>query len=180
MEEFVAPEYNQVHQEQIVAGETTENRVKIPAVQEQVIFRGVPQVPIVERIQEQIVEPIEVLPHERVQQHTTKQIVHVPVTQIQEQSAVTGLVNPQIPITTVETSGRWFISSLERLCRTRVQPSPSGTICCNTTGSSYRSGNSIRLKFWLWRGSKNKLWRPSRWFHKIVFNSAPLHRLCKS
>ena len=103
-EEFDAPVYNQIHQEQIVAGETTHNTVESPAVQERVIVQEIPQLPFVERIQEQVVVTIEVLPHERVQQHTAKQIVHVPVIQIQEQSAVTGLVNPQMPITTVETS----------------------------------------------------------------------------
>ena len=36
-DEFTAPVYNQVHQEQIVAGETTPNIVEIPVVQEQVI-----------------------------------------------------------------------------------------------------------------------------------------------
>ena len=55
-----------------------------------------------ERTQEQIVELLEVLLQERVQQHTAKQIVHVPVPQIQEQSAVT--VNSQFPITAVEAS----------------------------------------------------------------------------
>ena len=45
-----------------------------------------------ERLQEQIVEPIEVLPHERVQQFTAEQIVHMPVPQTQEQSAVTDAV----------------------------------------------------------------------------------------
>ena len=55
-----------------------------------------------ERILEQIVEPIEVLPHERVIQRTSKQIVHVPVPQIQEQSIVTGLMNPQFSTSAVE------------------------------------------------------------------------------
>ena len=45
---------------------------------------------IVEQIQEQFVEPIEVLPHERVTQRTSKQIVYVPVLKVEEQSAVTG------------------------------------------------------------------------------------------
>ena len=51
-----------------------------------------PQVQVVERTQEQIVEPIEVLPHERVQQFTAEHIVHMPDPQIQEQSAVTDAV----------------------------------------------------------------------------------------
>ena len=68
--------------------------------QVQAIVQEIPEVPVVEWIQEQIVETIEVLPQERVKQHTAKQFVHVPVPQIQEQSAVTDLVNPQISITT--------------------------------------------------------------------------------
>ena len=55
-EEFTAPVYNQVHQEQIVAAEMTLNIVENSAVQEQVIVQEIPQVPIVERIQEQIVD----------------------------------------------------------------------------------------------------------------------------
>ena len=47
---------------------------------------------------------METIEQERVKQRTAKQIVHVPVPQIQEQSAVTGLVNPQISITAVEAS----------------------------------------------------------------------------
>ena len=58
LEEFAAPVYNQVHQEQIVAGETTQNTVEIPTVQEQVIVQEIPEVQVVERIQEQIVETI--------------------------------------------------------------------------------------------------------------------------
>ena len=54
-----------------------------------------------ERILEQIVEHIEMLPHKRVKQHTAKQIVLVPVHQIQEQSTVTCLVNSLFPITSV-------------------------------------------------------------------------------
>ena len=44
------------------------------------------------------------LPHERTQQHTAIQIVHVPVPQIQKQSAVTDLLNSQFSITAVEAS----------------------------------------------------------------------------
>ena len=49
-EEFTEPVYNQVHQEQIVAGKVTQNIIENSAVQEQVI---VPEIPlVVERIQE--------------------------------------------------------------------------------------------------------------------------------
>ena len=44
------------------------------------------------------------LPHERVQQHTALQIVHMPVPQIQKLSAVPDLVNPQISTTSLEAS----------------------------------------------------------------------------
>ena len=53
LEEFTEPVYNQVYQEQIVAGEMTQNITENSAVQEQVIVPEIP--PVVERIQEQIV-----------------------------------------------------------------------------------------------------------------------------
>ena len=59
-EEFPEPVYNQVHQEQMVAGEMTQNIIENSAVQEHAIVREIPVV--VERIQEQIVETIDVTP----------------------------------------------------------------------------------------------------------------------
>ena len=53
-EEFDAPVYNRILQEQIVAGEMTQHRVENPSVQEQVIIQEIPQVSIGERIQERI------------------------------------------------------------------------------------------------------------------------------
>ena len=50
-EEFTAPVYDQIHQEQIVAGEMTPNFVENPAVQEQVIIQEIPPVSIVEWMQ---------------------------------------------------------------------------------------------------------------------------------
>ena len=47
LEEFDEPVYNQIHQEQIAAGETTQNTVENPAVQEQVVVQEIPQVSIV-------------------------------------------------------------------------------------------------------------------------------------
>ena len=44
----------------------------------QAIVQETSEVPVVEWIQEQIVETIEVIPQERVKQRTAKQIVHVP------------------------------------------------------------------------------------------------------
>ena len=88
-EEFSAPVYNQVNQEQIAAGETTENIAEIPVVEEQVNIQDIPHAPqvvdssppledfavqpyvplhefpevqVAERIQEQIIEPIDVTP----------------------------------------------------------------------------------------------------------------------
>ena len=49
------PVYNHIHQEQIVAGETNQNILEKPAVQEKVIVQEILQVSIVERIQKQIV-----------------------------------------------------------------------------------------------------------------------------
>ena len=51
LEEFTEPVYNQVHQEQIAAGETTEK-------QEEVIVQEILEVQVLERIQEQTEEPI--------------------------------------------------------------------------------------------------------------------------
>ena len=44
-EELDAPVYDQIHQEQSVAGETTQNTFQNPAVQEQVMFQEIPQAP---------------------------------------------------------------------------------------------------------------------------------------
>ena len=44
VEEFSAPVYDHVHQEQFAAGDITENLVEIPVVQEQVIVQAIPQV----------------------------------------------------------------------------------------------------------------------------------------
>ena len=55
MDESDAPVYHQVRQEQIAAGQTTQDTVDIPTVQEQVTVQGIPVVQVVEQIQEQIV-----------------------------------------------------------------------------------------------------------------------------
>ena len=90
-DDFAASVYNQVNQEQIVT-----------AMQTQVIDQKIPEFPVVEWIQEQISGTIDVIPQESATQRTTKQIVHVPVHQIQEQSTVTSLVNPQFSTSAVE------------------------------------------------------------------------------
>ena len=56
LDEFDAPVYNRIHQEQIVAGMTIQHRDENPAVQEHVIVQEIPQVPVAERIQDQIVD----------------------------------------------------------------------------------------------------------------------------
>ena len=84
--------YNQVHQQQIGAKETTKNTVEIPTVH--VSALEIPEVQIVERIQEQIVVIIEVGPQEPVQQRTVEQIGDVPVPQIQEQNEEVVIVIP--------------------------------------------------------------------------------------
>ena len=134
LEDFAARMYNQVHQEQIV--ETIQQQTivqEIPelqvveriqeqivqTIQQQTIAQEIPELQVVERIQEQIVEIIEVLPQERVQQHTTIQTVHVPVPQIQEQSAVTGLVNSQFLLLLLRLHRSLVRFSLGRVCRTR-------------------------------------------------------------
>ena len=75
LDESDAVVYHQVRQEQIAAGETTQNIVDIPTVQEQVIVQGIPEVQVVEQIQEEIVEAIKVNPLERVQQRAVEQSV---------------------------------------------------------------------------------------------------------
>ena len=88
--------YHQVRQEQIAAGETTQNIVDIPTVQEQVIVQEDPMVQFMERIQEQIVETIKEVPQERVQQRTVEQFVRVPVPQTQEQVIVKEIPEVQV------------------------------------------------------------------------------------
>ena len=44
--------YNKTHQEQIAARETTENIAEIPVVHEQVTVQEIPEVSVVERLQE--------------------------------------------------------------------------------------------------------------------------------
>ena len=91
--EFASTVHNQVHQQKIGAKETTQNIVEIPTVQVNAL--EIPEVQIVERIQEQIVVIIKVGPQERVQQRTVGQIGDVPVPQIQEQIEEVVTVNPK-------------------------------------------------------------------------------------
>ena len=120
LEDVAAREYNQVHQEQIV-----------PTVQPHVTFQEIPEVQVVEQIQEQIVEPIEVLPQERVQLHTAIQIMDVPVLHIQEQSA--GTVNSQFPITAVEASQVVDSYSLSEEFAAPAEVTTLNTSCTSTS-----------------------------------------------
>ena len=85
VEEFTEPVYNQVNQEQIVAGVMILNIVEKTVVQEQAIVQNNSDLQVMERTQEQIVDTTKEVPQERVQQGTVEQIVRVPVPQIQEQ-----------------------------------------------------------------------------------------------
>ena len=57
--EFGAPVYDQIHQEQIVAGEMTPNTIENPAVQEKVIVQEIPQAPqvVVHFLQKSMLHP---------------------------------------------------------------------------------------------------------------------------
>jgi len=127
-------------------------------------FQEIPQVQVVERIQEQIVDPIEVLPHERVQQFTTKQIVHMPVPQTQEESAVTDLMNPPISITAVEVVDSFSVSEevatladMTTLNTSSTSTSSSAHVCnCEETTSRDRLDALASLTHAL---SSSLLWR---------------------
>ena len=123
--------YNQVHQEQIVAGEMTLNIVEHPVVQEQVIVQENSELQVMERIQEQIVETTKEVPRERVQQRTVEQFVRMLVPQMQEQVIVQEI--PQA----VDS-----FPLLAEFVAPDGQPSPSGTNCCDNTTTYSFSRNS--------------------------------------
>ena len=81
---------------------TTQQRVENPAVQEQVIVPEIPQAPqvqIVERIQEQIVEPIDVLaPAVTYAAHSQQLPSIIKAIATGVNLDMTGLVNPQFSI----------------------------------------------------------------------------------
>ena len=58
LEEFTEPVYNQVHQEQIAAVQTTENIAEIPVVQEQVVIQEIPDVIVPLPPIEEFTEPV--------------------------------------------------------------------------------------------------------------------------
>merc|ERR1712136_442617 len=62
LEEFTKPVFNQIHQEQIAAGETTMSTAEIPVVKEQVIVQEIPEVvappPPVEEFTEPVYNPV--------------------------------------------------------------------------------------------------------------------------
>ena len=78
LKEFAGPMYNQIHQEQIAAGETTENIAEIPVEEEQVIVQEIPEVvgplppideptePVYNQVhQEQLVASLQNIIHEK-------------------------------------------------------------------------------------------------------------------
>ena len=117
-----------------------------------VVVQEVPDVQVVERIQDPIVEPIEPLLHEHVQLHTAIQIVHVSVPRIQQipqehlperiaEQIVPERIEEQIgetievlqrSITAVEVSVPQVDSSRPSLSKQQypVQPRPPGTARC--------------------------------------------------
>ena len=111
--------YRQIHQEQIVAGMTTQHKVENPAVQEQVIVQEIPltpQVQIVERIQEQIVEPIDVQAPAVTSAAPSQQLPSIIEAVTNDvKFDITGLVNPQISITFVEAYVPQVVGSLPPL-----------------------------------------------------------------
>ena len=115
-DEFDAPVYSQIHQEQTVAGMTTQHRVENPAVQEEVIVQEIPQAPqvqIVERRQEQIVEPIDVLaPAVTYAAHSQQLPSIIKAVATGVNLDMTGLVNPQFSIAGVEVSAPQAVGSL--------------------------------------------------------------------
>ena len=70
--------------------------VENPTVSEQVVVSKIPEVPSMERIQEQIVESIKEVPQERVQQRTVEQNVCMSVPIVQEQMHVQEIPGTQI------------------------------------------------------------------------------------
>ena len=142
VEEFDAPVYKQIHQEQIVAGMTTQHRIENPAVQDQVIVQEIPEV--VEGIQERILDPIEVLPHEHVQQQSALQIVHMPVPQIQKSSAVPDLVNPQSSTTSLEASQVQVAERIQEQIVEAIDVTPQASqMALNTSSTSTSSSAPV-------------------------------------
>ena len=136
-----------IHQEQVVAGITTQQRVENPAVQEQVIVPEIPQAPqvqIAERIQEQIAEPIDVQSLAVTYAAHSQQlpsIIKAVATGVNLD--MTSLVNPQFSIAGVEVSAPQVSGSLPPCAR--VQPSPSGTYCCKGDDPEH-CGNPLLCK----------------------------------
>ena len=160
-EEFIARVYNQVHQEQNVAGEMTLN-----TVQEQVTVQEIPQVSIVVRIQEQIADitglvnpqfsfsaveasapqvvgslpPFEEFDAPVCSKIHQEQIFAEETTQNTYENLA--LQEQVISGNSSGSTGCRFISSLGRCCGTRVQPSPSGINRCDSTAACSFSRNS--------------------------------------
>ena len=96
-----------------------EYAVENPTVSEQVVVSKIPEVPSMERIQEQIVESIKEVPQERVQQRTIEQIARVSVPTVQEQTIVQEILGTQV----VERIQKQIVETIpqERVQRTVEQ-----------------------------------------------------------
>ena len=90
-EVFAAPVFDQVHQEQLAAGEITENIAKIPVVQEQVLVKAIPRfvvsLPPVDEFTAYVARRpsplVEVRPSVRAQRHVVEQLADIaPMVQI--------------------------------------------------------------------------------------------------
>jgi len=94
--EFDAPVYDQIHQEQIVAGDMTLNIVENPAVQEQVVVQEIPQDAGSLPPFEEFDVPVHNHIHQRhiVAEETTQNIVENPV--VQEQVIVQEILQDSI------------------------------------------------------------------------------------
>ena len=121
-EEFSAPVYNQVHQEQIAAGETTENIAEIPVVQEHVIVQEIPGVVVrllpVEEFTEPVYSPVhqeEIVAGEMMQNVIEISTVHEQV------------IVPEIP-PVVEQIQEQFVETIDvTLQRSQFAPKTSST-----------------------------------------------------
>ena len=76
-----------------------EYAVENPTVSEQVVVSKIPEVPSMERIQEQIVESIKEVPQERVQQRTVEQNVCMSVPLAAPRAAT---ASPSVPVSVFE------------------------------------------------------------------------------
>ena len=103
VEEFTAPVYNQVYQDQITADETTENMAEIPVVLEQVIAQEIPEIDLLPPVEEFTAPGYNQVHQEQIIAHeTTENIEEIPV--VQEQWIVQEIPEVVGPLPPVEES----------------------------------------------------------------------------